>query len=102
VAAWTLPVWGLLALIVLIPTVVAVLLYLRGLGGLGAAQAAIVSTFEPLFTIMLAAVLLKGEALSPAQWAGVAILLSGVVLAEWRPSGPRQATAVVVDEVAGL
>ena len=102
VVAWTLPVWGLLALIVLIPTVIAVLLYLRGLGGLGPAQAAIVSTFEPLFTIVFAAFLLKGESLSPAQWAGVAILLSGVVLAEWRSSDPREGAAIKVDEVAGL
>jgi drug/metabolite transporter (DMT)-like permease len=101
VAAWTPPVWGLLAVIVLVPTVIAVLLYLRGLGGLGAAQAAIVSTFEPLFTILLAAIVL-GERLSPSQWAGAATILAGVVLAEWRPAGPREREAVELDEVAGL
>lgn len=101
VATWTPPVWGLLALIVLIPTVIAVLLYLRGLGGLGAAQAAIISTFEPLFTILLAMAVL-GERLSLLQWAGAVILLAGVVLAEWRPSGPREKDVVAVDEVAGL
>ena len=100
-AAWVPGVWGLLALIVLIPTVIAVLLYLRGLGGLGAAQAAIISTFEPLFTILLAMAVL-GERLSPLQWAGAVILLAGVVLAEWRPSGSRARKTVEVDEVAGL
>lgn len=80
-ASWSLNVWGLLALIVIIPTFIAVVLYLQGIRGLGASQAALVSTLEPLFTIVLAWQLL-GERLVPIQFAGAALVLVGVVMAE--------------------
>jgi drug/metabolite transporter (DMT)-like permease len=80
-AAWTPSVWWLLLAIVLIPTFAAIVLYLEGIRGLGPSQAAVISTLEPLFTIVLAGIFLA-ERLSPLQFAGAALVLSGVVAAE--------------------
>lgn len=94
-ARWSARLWLVLGLIVVVPTFVAVLLYLRGMKGVGASQAAIVSTFEPLFTILLAAVFL-GQRLDALQWAGALLVLGGVAIAEWRPGtvAPEEAAAV--------
>jgi drug/metabolite transporter (DMT)-like permease len=92
-AGWSPGLWVCLALIVLVPTFIAVVLYLGGMRGLGASQAAIVSTFEPLFTIVLAWLVLD-QRLSAGQWAGALLVLSGVVLAEWGAAG------VTMDEAA--
>jgi drug/metabolite transporter (DMT)-like permease len=80
-AHWEPRVWWLLGVIVLVPTFAAVLLYLQGIRGLGASQAAVVSTLEPLFTIVLAWVVL-GQSLSWLQFAGAALVLGGVVASE--------------------
>ncbi|MDZ4064752.1 MAG: DMT family transporter, partial [Coriobacteriia bacterium] len=58
VSGWSADIWLLLAAIVAFPTFIAIVLYLAALRTLGASQAAVVSTFEPLFTIVFAAVLL--------------------------------------------
>ena len=81
-ARWQLATWGVVGLMVLIPTFAAVALYLAGIKRLGAPQAALVSTLELPFTILLAAALV-GERLSPIQWVGAAVVLGGVVMAEW-------------------
>lgn len=93
VAAWSGEVWALLGLIVLFPTFIAVVLYLSGIERLGPAQASILSTFEPLFTIVLAAVVL-GERLSAVQWAGAVLVMAAVVVAE-REARPVDDLAVV-------
>lgn len=97
VSAWSPTLWGLLGLIVLLPTFIAVLLYLNGIRRLGAAQAAIVSTTEPLFTIALAAVVLH-ERLTVMQMIGAALVIAGVVAAEWRTPGQ----AVHTEELAAV
>lgn len=81
VAGWSSVTWWLLGAIVLVPTFAAVVLYLEGIRGLGPAQAAVISTLEPLFTIALAAMIL-GERLSPLQLSGAGLVLAGVVVAE--------------------
>lgn len=81
VAAWTSTTWVLLAAIVLVPTFAAIVLYLEGIAGLGPAQAAVISTLEPLFTVALAAWVL-GERLTPTQLVGAVLVLIGVVAAE--------------------
>lgn len=81
-AGWSVRLWLLLAGIVLVPTFLAVVLYLQGIRRLGAAQAAIVSTMEPVFTIVLAWLLL-GERLTLVQLLGAALVIAGVVTAEW-------------------
>lgn len=80
-ADWTATTWWLLIAIVLVPTFAAITLYLEGIRGLGPAQAAVVSTFEPLFTIVLAAWLLQ-ERLTMLQFVGAALVFAGVVAAE--------------------
>lgn len=80
-ADWGPRAWWLVAAIVVVPTFAAVVLFLEGIRGLGAAQAAVVSTLEPLFTIALAAVVL-GERLQPVQWMGAALVVAGIVVGE--------------------
>lgn len=53
-------------------------LFVAGLKRTGSQVAAILSTFEPLGTLLLAATLL-GERLRPGQWAGVALILAAAV-----------------------
>jgi drug/metabolite transporter (DMT)-like permease len=69
-----------------VPTFAAVMLYLGGIKGMGAPQAAVVSTLELPFTILLAAAFV-GERLSVVQLIGAAVVLAGVVLAEWGSAG---------------
>jgi drug/metabolite transporter (DMT)-like permease len=80
-AAWKPEAWWLLGAIVLVPTFAAVVLYLQGIRGLGPSQAAVVSTLEPLFTIVLAWLVL-GQSLSVVQLVGAGLVLAGVVAAE--------------------
>jgi len=80
-AAWQPQAWWLLGAIVIVPTFVAVVLYLQGIRGLGPSQAAVVSTLEPLFTIVLAWLVLH-QSLSWLQMAGAALVLGGVVASE--------------------
>jgi len=94
-AAWSANVWWLLIAIVLLPTVGAVVLYLEGIRGLGASQAALISTFEPLFTIALAWVFLPDQRLVPVQLAGAAFVLAGVALAELSARGDSDVLAAV-------
>ncbi len=92
-AGWTSAVWALLGAIVLLPTFLAVVLYLRGIQELGPSQASILSTFEPIFTILLAAVAL-GERLTLVQWAGAALVVAGVMTAE-REARPTEDLALI-------
>ncbi|MDR3685771.1 MAG: DMT family transporter [Coriobacteriia bacterium] len=80
-ASWQPQAWWLLGAIVVVPTFIAVVLYLQGIRGLGPSQAAVVSTMEPLFTIVLAWAIL-GQTLSWLQVAGAALVLGGVVASE--------------------
>jgi drug/metabolite transporter (DMT)-like permease len=79
--SWQPAAWWLLGVIVLVPTFAAVILYLQGIRGLGPSQAAVVSTLEPLFTIVLAWLVLQ-QRLAPAQIVGAALVLAGVVGSE--------------------
>ena len=81
-AQWSSFTWVLLGVIVLVPTFAAIVLYLEGISGLGPSQAAVVSTLEPIFTIILARLLLSQAPLTWLQWLGVALVLVGVVVAE--------------------
>jgi drug/metabolite transporter (DMT)-like permease len=66
--------------------------FYAGAKRIGGAQAALVSTVEPLYTI-LAAGLILGEVLTITQWAGAALIISGVVLSQSRGRGPKLAAA---------
>lgn len=78
---WEPGTWLLLAAVIVFPTFIAVLLYLAAVRRLGASQAALISTFEPLFTIVFAGIVL-GERLSGVQWLGAVLVLAGVLIAE--------------------
>ena len=53
----------------------------RARGVCGAAQASLVSTVEPIYTIVLASILF-GERLTPVQLLGGALVIIGVVIAQ--------------------
>jgi drug/metabolite transporter (DMT)-like permease len=94
VAHWDVQAWLAMALIVAVPTFAAVMLYLGGIRRMGAAQGAVVSTLELPFTVMLAAALFVDERLGALQLVGAAIVLAGVVLAEWgSPAGEVEGAA---------
>jgi drug/metabolite transporter (DMT)-like permease len=92
-AAWP----GILGIGV-VSTFVAIQTFYAGTKRIGAAQASLISTFEPVWTISLAALLL-GEALGPLQLVGGALVIGGVVLAQSAPSAlGRGVTLRVADE----
>jgi drug/metabolite transporter (DMT)-like permease len=71
--------------------------FYAGAQRVGAAQASLISTVEPLWTI-LAASLLLGERLAPIQWVGGALILVGVLLSQTR--GRDAARSAGADEPA--
>ena len=77
--------WLAIAGIALISTVAAITLYFAGLARVGATRAATLSTVEPAFTVILAAIFLA-ERMRPLQvLGGVLILVAVVLLARSRP-----------------
>jgi drug/metabolite transporter (DMT)-like permease len=50
----------------------------------GPSVASILSIFEPVVTVAAAAVVF-GEQLSATQWIGGALVLSAVLIVQWRP-----------------
>lgn len=71
--------WWWLACIAVVSTVTAVLAFFAGLRRTGPSTAAILSTFEPVVTAGLAAVVL-GESLTTVQLAGGGLVLASVVV----------------------
>jgi drug/metabolite transporter (DMT)-like permease len=85
---WTIPRFGLLASFAVLGTTIPVLTFILGLRLVGPSRAAILSTFEPAATVLLAVVIL-GETANPIQYLGGALILASVVLLEgpgWRAS----------------
>ena len=73
--------WPGMAGIGIVSTFLAIQGFYAGAQRIGAAQAALLSTIEPIWTISLAAILL-GESLGPVQLAGGALIIVGVVVAQ--------------------
>jgi drug/metabolite transporter (DMT)-like permease len=95
VATWDGMAWVWTAVIVAVPTFAAIMLYLGGIQRMGAAQAAVVSTLELPFAVLFASLAFPAEQLTPLQLVGAAVVLGGVVLAEWgAPAGEVDAAAV--------
>jgi drug/metabolite transporter (DMT)-like permease len=82
----TLAGWGWVGCIALISTVVAVSLFFAGLSRVGPSSAAILSTVEPLVTVLLA-FLVFGEMLTLVQVLGGALVLGGVLVLNARLAG---------------
>jgi drug/metabolite transporter (DMT)-like permease len=77
--------WGWLACLAVVSTVAAVSLFFAGLERVGPTTASILSTAEPVVTVLLA-FLVFGELLGPLQLLGGALVLAAVlVLASYRP-----------------
>jgi len=72
-------VWGNLLALVVVSTVFPVFFLNAGIQKVGAARAAILSTLDPLLTIILAALFL-GERLQPIQLLGGAFILASVLI----------------------
>ena len=84
--------WAVGVGIALIPTMVAISLFLAGLPRVGAARAALLSTWEPVVTVLLAMALL-GDRLSIVQVLGGALVMLAVIVVQaahlWRPGLPN-------------
>lgn len=83
--------WGGIAGVGVISSFVAFQAFYAGAHRIGAARASIVSTVEPIWTIVLAS-LLFGEVLGPLQLVGGAMILAGVVIAQTGPAGVTAST----------
>jgi drug/metabolite transporter (DMT)-like permease len=80
--------WPGLVGIGVVSTFIAIQGFYAGARRVGAAQAALISTVEPIWTIVLASLLLA-ERLGPIQLVGGALILAGVILAQTRqPARP--------------
>lgn len=75
----------------LVATFVAVQAFYAGAHRIGAARASLVSTVEPVWTIVLASQLFA-ESLTPLQFVGGALILIGVVIAQTGGGARRAAT----------
>jgi drug/metabolite transporter (DMT)-like permease len=83
--------WAVGVGIALFPTMVAISLFMAGLPRVGAARAALLSTVEPVITVLLAVVLL-GDRLSVIQVMGGVLVLLAVIVVQaahlWKPGPP--------------
>jgi drug/metabolite transporter (DMT)-like permease len=77
--------WAWLACLAVVSTVAAISLFFAGLSRVGPTTAAILSTAEPLTTVVLAFVVF-GELLTPVQLAGGGLVLGGVLVLSGRAS----------------
>lgn len=84
VTAKPLAAWGLLAVIGLATSYLAITAYAAGVRRMAPTRAAIIASFEPVFAVTLAVVVL-GERLAPLAIAGAALVIGAVVLAAARP-----------------
>lgn len=89
--------WGGMAGVGIVSTFVAVQAFYAGAHRIGAARASIVSTVEPIWTIVLANLLL-GEVLGPLQLVGGAMILAGVVIAQSGPTAVPPSELRLADE----
>jgi len=80
--------WAVAVGIAVVPTMVAISLFMAGLPRVGAARAAMLSTWEPVVTVLLA-VLVLGDRLSLVQVVGGVLVILAVLLVQaahlWRP-----------------
>ena len=85
---WTIPRIVLIASFAVVGTTIPVLTFILGLRLVGPSRAAILSTFEPASTVLLAVIIL-GEVANPIQYVGGSLILASVIVLEgpgWRGS----------------
>jgi drug/metabolite transporter (DMT)-like permease len=86
--------WLAVAAITLIATVIAVVMFLAGLKRIGPTDASMLSTLEPVVTVVLAALLFQ-EKLEPVTLLGGGLILAAVIVltrSELRQTEPAAAT----------
>ena len=81
----TASVWLAIGAIALFSTVLAIAAFLSGIKRIGAAQASIISTLEPVITLVLGVALLD-ESISVSQLMGGTLVLVAVILLAQRPA----------------
>src|SRR5256714_793156 len=79
--AWTAPRIALIGSFAVLGTTIPVLTFILGLRLVGPSRAAILSTFEPASTVLLAVIIL-GELASPLQYLGGAMIIASVLVLE--------------------
>ena len=84
--------WGWIGAIALVSTVGAILTFFAGLARVGPSAAAILSVFEPVVTVALAAAVF-GESLAVVQLVGGALVLAAVVVMQ-APALPARSAGV--------
>jgi drug/metabolite transporter (DMT)-like permease len=82
--------WAVAIAIAVVPTMVAISLFLAGLPRIGAARSSLLSTWEPVVTVLLAVVLL-GDRFSAVQAAGGVLIIVAVIVVQL--AGPESARA---------
>lgn len=97
-AHYTAAQWGFLFVFSMISVLGPFSLYFLGLQYLEPTRAIIVSCLEPVFSILLAALLL-GEGVQPIQTLGVVLVLSAIVIVQLPGKGVADREAVVVDPI---
>ncbi len=70
---------GILLGLVLFSTIIPLVTFLAGMARVGPTAASLLSTLEPVFTVILAVIFLR-ETLTPTQLVGASLVLSAVVL----------------------
>jgi len=93
--AWTIPRVALIASFAVLGTTIPVLTFILGLRLVGPSRAAILSTFEPASTVLLAVIIL-GELASPLQYLGGALIIASVLVLE----GPGWVASRVLAQAA--
>jgi drug/metabolite transporter (DMT)-like permease len=83
--------WAVGIAIALVPTMIAISLFLAGLPRIGAARSSLLSTLEPVVTVLLAVVLL-GDRFSIIQVLGGVLIIVAVVVVQsahlWKAGPP--------------
>ena len=74
--------WGIIAYVALLPTLGSQLFFAQGLAQIGPNRASLFNNLIPVFGTILS-VLILGEALEPYHLIAAAIVVGGIVLAEW-------------------
>jgi drug/metabolite transporter (DMT)-like permease len=94
--------WSGLFAIGFVASFLAIQTFYAGARRIGAAQAALVSTIEPVYIVLLAWLVL-GQTLAPIQLAGAGLILVGVVIAQTgpRPHGAPEPATPLEAEVEG-
>jgi drug/metabolite transporter (DMT)-like permease len=90
--------WGFLFVFSMMSVLGPFSLYVLGLQHLEPTSAIIASCLEPVFSILLAAVLL-GEVVRPIQTMGIVLVLSAIVIVQLPGRGAMEQEAVVVDPI---